>query len=99
VKDEQRTAGKTSNIFTPALQAGGKVIDDKNKIRHIDGDFFLHEGVCDTARKVTLAGADAPPEQAAHIPGVSPFPALHIVALPDCLRVLAVVVLKSQVPH
>ena len=39
----------------------------KSKVRHADGDFFLHEGVCDTACKVAFAGAYAAPEQAADI--------------------------------
>ena len=55
----------------------------------------VHEGVCDTARQVAFPGTHAAPEQTADIVGVSPCPVLHIVARPDCLRVLAVVVLKS----
>ena len=62
------------------LKAGGKVIEDKGKVRHVDGDFFLHEGVCDTARKVAFAGAYAAPEQAADIVGRISFPMLHIPA-------------------
>ena len=27
--------------------------------RYVDGDFFLHEGVCDTARKVAFPGSHA----------------------------------------
>ena len=62
VKDKQRIAAKAGNVFVPALEAGGKVIEDKGKVRHVDGDFFLHEGVCDTARKVAFPGSNAAPE-------------------------------------
>ena len=56
---------RAGNVLVAVLKAGGKVIEDKGKVRHVDGDFFLHKGVCDTARKVALSGADAAPEQTA----------------------------------
>ena len=65
----------------------------------MDGDFFLHEGVCDTARKVAFPGSHAAPEQAADIVGSHILPMLHIPAGNPGLRVPAVVVLKSPVPH
>ena len=69
VKDKQRIAAKAGNVLVAVLKAGGKVVEDKGKIRHVDGDFFLHEGVCDTARKVAFPGSHAAPEQAADIVG------------------------------
>ena len=71
----------------------------KGKIRHVDGDFFLHKGVCDTARKVAFPGSHAAPEQAADIVGSHILPVFHIPAGNPGLRVPAVVVLKSPVPH
>ena len=65
----------------------------------MDGDFFLHEGICDTARKVAFPGSHAAPEQAADIVGSHILPMLHIPAGNPGLRVPAVVVLKSPVPH
>src|SRR5699024_12683723 len=65
----------------------------------VDGDFFLHEGVCDTARKVAFPVADVPPEQAADVFGLHFFPMLRIPPGNPGLRVPAVVVLKSPVPH
>ena len=59
VKDQQRIAAKAGNVLVAPLKAGGKVIEDKGKVRHVDGDFFLHEGVCDTARKVAFPGSYA----------------------------------------
>src|SRR5699024_8712605 len=67
VNDKQRIAAKAGNVLVAVLKAGGKVVEDKGKIRHVDGDFFLHEGICDTARKITFAGADSPPKQIADI--------------------------------
>ena len=99
VKDKQRIAAKAGNVLVAPLKAGGKVIEDKSKVRHADGDFFLHEGVCDTACKVAFAGAYAAPEQAADIVCPHIFPMLHIPAGKPGLRVPAVVVLESPVPH
>ena len=99
VKDQQRITTKAGNVLVAPLKAGGKVIEDKSKVRHADGDFFLHEGVCDTACKVAFAGAYAAPEQAADIVCPHIFPMLHIPAGKPGLRVPAVVVLESPVPH
>ena len=79
--------------------AGGKVIEDKGKVRHVDGDFFLHEGVCDTARKVAFPVADVPPEQAADVFGLHFFPMLRIPPGNPGLRVSAVVVLECPLLH
>ena len=81
------------------LKAGGKVVEDKGKVRHVDGDFFLHEGVCDTARKVAFPGSHAAPEQAADIVGSHILPMLHIPAGNPGLRVPAVSFSKVPVPH
>ena len=67
VNDKQRIAAKAGNILIPACKAGREVAQDNGEVRHIYGDFFLHEGVCDTACKVAFAGAYAAPEQAADI--------------------------------
>ena len=99
VNDKQRIAAKAGNVLVAVLKAGGKVVEDKGKIRHVDGDFFLHKGVCDTARKVAFPGSHAAPEQAADIVGSHILPVFHIPAGNPCLRVPAVVVLKSPVPH
>ena len=61
VKDQQRITTKAGNVLVAPLKAGGKVIEDKSKVRHADGDFFLHEGVCDTACKVAFA-VPTPPQ-------------------------------------
>ena len=87
VKDQQRITTKAGNVLVAPLKAGGKVIEDKSKVRHADGDFFLHEGVCDTACKVAFAGAYAAPEQAADIVCPHIFPMLHIPAGKPGLRV------------
>src|SRR5699024_7355112 len=94
VKDQQRIAAKAGNVLVAVLKAGGKVVEDKGKIRHMDGDFFLHEGICDTARKVAFPGSHAAPEQTADIVGSHILPMLHIPAGNPGLRVPAVVVLK-----
>ena len=99
VKDKQRIAAKAGNVLVAVLKAGGKVVEDKGKVRHVDGDFFLHEGVCDTARKVAFPGSHAAPKQAADIVGSHILPVFHIPAGQFGLRVSAVIVLKSPVPH
>ena len=63
VNDKQRIAAKAGNILIPACKAGREVAQDNGEVRHIYGDFFLHEGVCDTARKVAFPVADVPPER------------------------------------
>ena len=63
VKDQQRIAAKTGNVLVVPLKTSGKVIEDKGKVRHVDRDFFLHEGVCDTARKVAFPGSHAAREE------------------------------------
>ena len=40
VKDKQRIAAKAGNVLVAPLKAGGKVIEDKGKIRHVDGISF-----------------------------------------------------------
>ena len=40
VKDQQRITTKAGNVLVAPLKAGGKVIEDKSKVRHADGDFF-----------------------------------------------------------
>ena len=47
VNDKQRIAAKAGNILIPACKAGREVAQDNGEVRHIYGDFFLHEGVCD----------------------------------------------------
>src|SRR5699024_4246021 len=63
------------------------------------GDFFLHEGICDTARKITFAGADSPPKQIADILIFHGIPMLRIETGSASLWVLPVVILKSPFPH
>src|SRR5699024_3416521 len=87
VKDQQRIAAKAGNVLVAPLKAGGKVIEDQGKVRHVDGDFFLHEGVCDTACKVAFPGSYAAPEQAADIVCPHILPMLHIPAGKPGLRV------------
>ena len=99
VKDKQRIAAKAGNVLVAVLKAGGKVVEDKGKVRHVDGDFFLHEGVCDTARKVAFPGSHAAPEQAADIVGSHILPVFHIPAGNPGLRVPAVVVLECPLLH
>src|SRR5699024_5611819 len=55
VQNQQRITAEPGDVLVPTLKAGGKVIKDCGKVRHADGDFFLHQGVCDTARKVAFA--------------------------------------------
>ena len=96
VNDKQRIAAKAGNVLVAVLKAGGKVVEDKGKVRHVDGDFFLHEGVCDTARKIAFPGSHAAPEQAADIVGSHIRPMLTLPAGNPGLRVPAVVVSKVQ---
>lgn len=58
VNDKQRIAAKAGNILIPACKAGREVAQDNGEVRHIYGDFFLHEGVCDTARNTNLSEID-----------------------------------------
>ncbi len=61
IKDKQREAAKAGYVFVPVLVAGGKVIEDKGKVRHAHGNLFLHEGVGDTPGKIAFPCADTPP--------------------------------------
>ena len=99
VNDKQRIAAKAGNILIPACKAGREVAQDNGEVRHIYGDFFLHEGVCDTARKVAFPVADVPPEQAADVFGLHFFPMLRIPPGNPGLRVSAVVVLECPLLH
>ena len=38
VKDKQGEAAKAGYVFVPVLVAGGKVIEDKGKVRHAHGN-------------------------------------------------------------
>ena len=52
------------------LKAGGKVVEDKGKIRHVDGDFFLHKGRLRYSPQGSFSPVPhAAPEQAADIVG------------------------------
>ena len=57
VNHKQREAAKAGYVFVPVLVAGGKVIEDKGKIRHAHGNLTLHKGISDTPGKITLACA------------------------------------------
>ena len=67
----QRIAAKAIILLLPQNQ-----MNDKGKVRHMDGDFFLHEGFCDTARKVKFSRFPLPQNRqpilsAKHIPNAS----------------------------
>ena len=99
VQNQQRITAEPGDVLVPALKAGGKVIEDCGKVRHADGDFFLHQGVCNTARKVAFAGSYTAPKEIADVLGLHGVPMLRIEPGNSCLGVPAVVVFKSPVTH
>ena len=54
VNDKQGVAAKAVNVLVAPLEAGGKVIEDKGKVCHADGDFLLHKGVCNAPGKIAF---------------------------------------------
>jgi uncharacterized protein YihD (DUF1040 family) len=47
VQYQQRGAAEAGYVVVAALEAGGKVIEYQGKVRHTDGNLFLHERIGD----------------------------------------------------
>ncbi len=96
---KQGEAAKAGYVFVPVLVAGGKVIEDKGKIRHAHGNLFLHEGIGDTPGKIALACADFSPQNHSVVSVLYLLPLFHIGTGFHHLGAFAVVVPKRPFPH
>ena len=97
VQNQQRIAAQAGDILVSALKAAGQVIENGSKVRHADGDFFLHQGIGNTGGEKALARPDAAPEQIADIIKEHLVKIVGVKSRVFHLRIRAVVLCKAPV--